>query len=345
MATAGVTISQSNDADWANSGGYVFDNNGNLVGTSGRVPDSFGAGAASSSAQWTGEAGSAYGNARTYSQPVNPWAAWGGKAAYDSKINSYNQLKDTTINTANENIGQYGQTYGQGIAEYLFGRKQGQQGIDQKGTNIELAKMQGSNSILGSVGRNIRSAGVMLANKNAGDSSAAQALANAYGEQGKRQMSQVGQQYAQGNQSLAQEQMSFEEQQALAANRLRLGKDQFVNDLANKTRDQLAAIDAQIAGESLPNRIAFEQEKQAIRQRAIDQLQAYDNNLNSGISGLQAKNVDQRREAAGGLLRAGTDLGADAFNYTVDQPAQFQGTGPSASELPLFSLPRGRRLG
>ena len=280
-----------------------------------------------------------------YVAPPDPYAAWGGRAAYDAKVNNYDAQKQGILGSAADQTGIYAGQYNRGILDFLDNQRLGQQGIDTKASRNELAKMQGVQGVLGSVGRGIKSSGVMLANRNAGDSSAAQALANAYGDQGRRQLSGIGNQYEMGNQDIQSAQNAFAIQQASGVRNLQGSKDDFVNKLALDTRNSLAALDAQIAGESLPNRIAIEQEKEAVRTRAIQALQQYDAQLQSGVQGIQATGADQRRAKAAELMNAGTNLGADAFNYSTEVPTQFQGTGPFSSELPLFSLARGKRLG
>lgn len=98
-----------------------------------------------------------------------------------------------------------------------------------------------------------------------------------------------------------------------------------------------------MANASLPGRIAIDQEREKVRQQVVGQLQGLDAQLNSGVAGIQAQSEDQRMEKASQLGRAGTDLGADAFQYSTEIPLEQQNTGPFASELPLFSLNRGKR--
>lgn len=279
----------------------------------------------------------------TYVAPPDPYAAWGGQAAYNNLVNNYDAQKQGIFTSANDQTGAYGSQYGRGITTFLENQALGQKGIDTKATRNELAKMQGVQGVRSMVGRGIKSSGVMLAGRNAGDSSAAGALANAYGDQGRRQLSGIGNQYELGNQDVQAAQEAFGIQQQQGVRQLQGEKEDFVNRLANDTRSQLAALDAQIADASLPNRIAIDQEKENVRARAIQALQQYDAQLMSGVGNIRAADADQRRAKAAEMMSAGTSLGEDAFNYSTQAPMQFQGTGPFASELPLFSLPRGRR--
>ena len=190
------------------------------------------------------------------------------------------------------------------------------------------------------VGRGIRSSGVQLANRNAGNSSAAGALANAYGQLGRGELSKVGSQYEQGVQSGNQAQDVFQTQQASGVRNLVGSKEDEVNRIVNSARQSFAELDAQIANASLPDRIAIEQEKEAIRGQVLGQLQQYDQLLSSETAKIAPTSLEQRRTKAAELARAGTDLGANAFNYSTETPLEFQNTGPFASELPIFTAPR-----
>lgn len=267
----------------------------------------------------------------------DPYAQWGGRGGYDNLINQFNSQKDNIYSTANEAAANQGKNvYGSSILDFLDSQKQGQRGIDAKAVNNELAKKQGVQGVLGMVGRGIKSGGVMLANKNAGDSSAAGAIAGAYGQLGRSQMGNVGNQYEAGNRDIANQQQMFAEQQASGLRHLSENKDQIVNKIVGDAQAQLAALDGQIAGASLPNRIQMEQEKTNIRNAALGQLQQFDAQLNTGVAGIKATTGDERRTAAQQALSAGTDLGKNAFNYTTEAPAQFQ-NGPFASALPIFT--------
>lgn len=250
--------------------------------------------------------------------------------------------KSGYLNSAGSQIDQYGQRYGNSITDYLDSIRAGQSNINTMGAKNELARNQGQTGVLGMVGRGIKSTGVMLGNKNAGDSSAAGALAGAYGELGKRQMSNVGNQYELGNMDIANQQTAFDVQKSKGRRDIELGKQEFVTSLLNDVQDKMAQLNARLVDASLPDRIAIEQEKEAIRQRANSTLQQYDQNLASGYGSVNANSIDDRRTEAQRLQQAGTQLGAGAFDFTQEAPMQFQGNAPSGGNLPLFVLPRRR---
>lgn len=285
------------------------------------------------------------GSTQTNTNPqtsFDAYAQYGGQAAYNNLVSGFNAQKGNIYGTANEAAANAGIGLNSSILDLLTALKTGQSKIDSQAVQNELAKKQGTAGVLGMVGRGIKSGGVTLANKNASNSSASEALAKAYGDIGRRQLSSVGNQYAQGQDAVASAQADFETQRAGQVRHIGENKAQVVNNIVADARDKLAALDGQIAGANLPNRINIEQEKEAIRQAALQQLQQYDQVLSQGVAGINATSTDARRGKAAELANAGT-APENAFDYTTQTPVQFQDTGPFASGLPIFTSNRARR--
>lgn len=268
----------------------------------------------------------------------DPYAQYGGQAAYNQLRAGFDSQKQNIYGGATDAANATGDQLRGNILDFVQQLSQGQRGIDSKAAKNELAKLQGTNGILASVGRGIKSSGVLLANRNAGSSSASGALANAYGEQGRRQLSSVGNQYALGNEDIKLDQTNLDESRnAYVGRKYGETKNQAVNNIVMQARDKFAQLDAAMANASLPDRIAIDQERENVRSQVLGQLQQYDQLLQSETGKIHATSQDQRREEAQRLATAGTDLGSDAFQYTTEAPTQFQ-NGPFASDLPLFSL-------
>jgi len=279
-----------------------------------------------------------------YSAPApDPYAQWGGQAKYQALVDGFNSQKSNIYGSATDSANGINAEFGNSIDAFLSSNRTAQAVIDKNAAKNYLAKQQGVAGIMGSVGRGIRSSGVMLANKNAGNSSAAGAIAAAIGNQGQRQMADVGNQFALGQDDIKTAQTNFAEQQRLGANQIRTTKQSKINELVLSARDKFAQLDAAMANASLPGRIAIDQEREKVRQQVVGQLQGLDTQLNTGIASIQAQSEDQRMEEASRLGKEGRDLGADAFQYSTEIPLEQQNTGPFASELPLFSLNRGKR--
>lgn len=273
---------------------------------------------------------------------VDPYAQWGGQQNYNNLISGFNTQKDTVRSSALDSASNWGLGYGLSIRDLISSLTNSQRGIDKAGVQNELAKKSGTQGVQNMVGRGLKQAGTMLAQKNATNSSASEAVSRAYGDLGRQQLSKVGGQYAAGLADIQEKQNELVEQQGLGVSKLQVGKEQFINSTVADAQNKLAALDAQIAGANLPNRIAIEQEKNNIRAEALARLQAYDAQLSSGVAGIKPTSVDERRSAALQQMNAGV-APETAFDYTTEAPAQFQGTGPYSGSIPLFTMPRNRR--
>lgn len=269
---------------------------------------------------------------------VDPWAGtpWGSKANHDkalgdfnaAKNNAYGSITDLTTDTANK--------YNSSILDYLDQFRAGQRAIDRSSVQNELARSEGRMGVLDMVGTGLKSGGVMLNNAGAANSSAGEQLGKAYSDLGRKELSKVGNQFVLGQENIKGQQ-----------DELNIGADTFkrksgeskvsaVNAIVQTASQQLAQLNAAAQSASLPDRIAIEQEKVRIRNEALSRLTVFDATLNSGIAGTTPASADTNRIEAQRLLTAGT-APENSFNYTSSIPAQFQGSGPFASALPIFT--------
>lgn len=270
-------------------------------------------------------------------QKVDPYAQWGGQTAYNNLISGINAQENNIYSSSQDAAKAFGSKYNRSILDYLDSRRIGQQGIDTQAAKNELAKIQGMNGILSMINQGVNSAGVQLANRNAGDSSASDAIARAYSQIGRNQAANIGNQYALGQQDVQTAQNNFDVQQQSGLRNLQGSKEDAINSIVSDANTQLAALDAQIANASLPGRLEIEQAKQQIRNDAVKALQSYDSQLSQGVGGIKATTADQRRAKAAEMATAGYDLGQNAFNYSTNVPVALQGTGPSSSTLPIYT--------
>lgn len=269
---------------------------------------------------------------------TDPYAQWGGIDAYNNLINGYNTQLQTLESTAGDVATNYGQNTNLGVKQYLQDLALGQSAIDNKAINNELALRQGREGVNGMVGRGIRSGGVLLANKNASDSSAAGALARAYGDIGRRQLSSVGNQYELQNRNIASDQNAFNVKKGQKFESYQQDKTNQINSIVLDARNKLAALEASMVGDKLTPNFNVEAEKEKIRQDALNKLSFLDqqfSRINTEVNPLDAA---ARRTQATQLASAG-QAPSDSFTFTDQVPAQFQGSG-LPSELPLFSVPR-----
>lgn len=284
------------------------------------------------------------GASTTYSPPPDPYAQWGGQTAYNNLLSGFNTQKDTIYDTSISDADRAYLTRKSSILDFIQGLKDAQQGIDWKATQNELAKKQAYSSITDMVGRGLRSGGTMLANRNASDSSAAEALARAYGNIGSRQLAAAGNQYALENKGIEMAQQQLGTQRATGLRKFEEDKTIKVNEIVTAAKRQLAALDADMTQADMAGRISIEQEKQRIREKVLDTLSQYDQELAAQAGAVAPSSVEDRRQEAFKLANAG--YGAEnPFSFTGEIPAEFQGTGPLANSLPIYTYPRFRREG
>jgi len=266
---------------------------------------------------------------------ADPYAKWGGRAGL-------NEAKNNIFSNFNVGADRTAFDYGTKVEDTIRGLRDNQQALNMRGAQTELAKMQGRQGVLGMVNRGINSTGVMMGNRNAGDSSAAQTLANVYGSMGQQEMNKIGNDYALQNEELARLQSTQDENMASQTARLRQSKDVEVNDLVNKARASLAALNAEMGSASVPDRIAIEQESARIKNELLGKLQQYDSMLASAPSNIQANSPEARMAEAQRMAQAGK---------SAENPFQFNeiGTqmqsGPFSGNLPLFTYPRNKQRG
>lgn len=279
--------------------------------------------------------------ANTAKTNTDPYAntVFGSTAGYNAALGNYNSARDSTYNSINDTIGDSAGKYNSSLLDYLDSRKQQQNSIDSGRVQNELSRDQGQQGILDMIGNGLRSSGAVLANKNAGSSSANEAIARAYSTLGRQQSSSVGNQFAQGEDKFNTDQTNLGLADATELRHSAEDKTSTINSIVNTTRAQLAALNATAASASLPDQIDIEAKANEIRQTAYDQLGAYDKVLTNGISGQGPMASTDIRGKAQQLLTSGV-APADAFNYNTSVPVQFQDTGQFATDFPLFINPR-----
>lgn len=246
---------------------------------------------------------------------------------------SFNSGRDVLNSSVNQSISDRAMAFGRGIQDWVTGYNKSQSDLDNRGINANMAKQQGMQGIMQTVGQGIKSAGTMLGNRNAGSSSASQAIADAYGKVGQQQASQVGNQYELANNQINLEQQQLSDAAALYNRRIAEDKTSIVNGIVNEAQSKIAALNEAAANASITDRMDIAGEINRIKSQAQSQLQQYDGELGK-IK--QAQTLEQRQAEAQRLAQAGT-APTQQFQYTTQTPGQFQNTGDFASSMPLFT--------
>lgn len=272
----------------------------------------------------------------TAAQRAASSAAAAQAAALAKAKADYSALKNNTFSSITDLVKGTGNQYKSGLLDWQDEYKQKQNAINTEATNNELTKVQGTRDVLDMVGNGIRSGGVTLNNNNAANSSAAQAMADAYGKIGQKQQAQVNNGYELTNNSIGQEQSDLALAQAQQIRHAGESKDQSVNSIVQTAADKLGALNQSAAYASLPDRIDVESQKAAIRNQALAELQQYDMLLSQAVSNNPVSSRNDNYSSALKLANAGNDTSA-MHNLTSAVPSQLQGTGPFASSLPIFT--------
>lgn len=282
---------------------------------------------------------------QTYTAPPpDPYAQWTqygggtGEQNFNNLVSGFNTQLGGITSTAGNSATNLQGGLNQSVLDTLRDYGRSQAGINKLNVQNESSKIQGGRDIMGMVGRGIKSGGVMLANRNAGNSSAAEAIANAYGQIGQRQLSSVNNQYLMNAEDVGLKQKYLKEDMAAAPGTFHEGIMQNVNSIVSAAQNSLYTLDAQMASASMPDRIAIEQEKEKIKQDALSKLSQYDTQLTTGLGKIAPTTTGANRTTANTQLTAG-QADPNLFKYSTQTPSQFQNTGPFASELPIFTYP------
>lgn len=269
--------------------------------------------------------------------PVNndPYSAWGGQQAYNNLVNRFDTQKDSIFGSSLDAAKSTGVNLRNSILDFIDALTSGQQAVDNRGIDNELAKQRGTADVYGGVSRGLKSAGTLLANRNAGNSSAGEGFARAYGQIGQRQLSDIGNQYETENQDIGLAQEDLLRQRAAGLRRIEGSKEQAVTSIVSDAADKLAALDAAMANADLPDRIALDAEKNKIKSQVLAELGKYDNRLGD-VNNIKAMGMNDRVAEATRRRQLG-QAPANAFSYSTETPMEFKGTGPFASSLPIFS--------
>lgn len=280
----------------------------------------------------TGEPTTATGGAYTVSGPTQE------QIRQDNARNSFNQGRSNILSNIRNAATNYAQTGTNNILDFIEDLKSQQQGLDIRRANAVLGQRNAAKNIMGMVGQGIRSFGVNLANRNAGDSSAALAGAQAYGRMGNQQMQDVNQQFGLENANIDVAQQGLNTDRESGKRRLETDKAQKINELTNYAQQKFAALNAEAEDAGIMDRIAIEQEKENIKNELIQSLAALDAQLGQAntVNPMDQMGVQNKAQELSQLGQGGTQ-----FDFTTTTPTQLQ-TGAQLGQLPIFSNRRKR---
>lgn len=268
----------------------------------------------------------------------DPAAAAAAAALAKAETNYHNE-QASTMNTINTGISSGAGDYNQSILDAFNGSggfKSQQNNINEEQIQNELSRLQGMQGVRNMVNNGIQGAGVVLDNAGAGTSSAGDAVARAYGIQGRQQASSVGEQAAQGENSIQNDQNNLNSSENNFVNVDEpTKKADIINSIVSSANQSLTYLNAIASSANLPDQINIAQQIAQIKANATAALSAFDSELSSNMASNAPQTSEQYGAKASQLFAAGT-APAQEFNYTSEAPATLQNTGPAESSLPIY---------
>lgn len=138
--------------------------------------------------------------------PADPYARWGGQAAYNAQRNTFGATQGGYEGGARQTLTDAGNTYDQKTRGLVNEVETGQGDINRGLGGNQLNLRQSMRNIIAGIQQGIRSGGVMLANGNAMDSGASDAMARAYAKVGNNQTGEARGEAATVNEDLQRQQ-------------------------------------------------------------------------------------------------------------------------------------------
>lgn len=263
----------------------------------------------------------------------------GPTAAQIAAQNQIGNLQTADMNGINSSIGANAGDLNdllRGSNGFITSDTAAQNTINANAVQNELAKDQGYQGVNDMVHNGIQGGGVQIDDAGGGTSSAAGQLAQDYGIVGRQAASQVGNQYAQGQNSINNQQTALGLSETGQQVDYTKSKNDAINSIVNSATSTLQYLDlmAQNAGVTdLPNII---NQIATVKAQATAALSAYDGDLSANTPAPTSQADNQAK--AQGLFASGT-APQSAFNFTTTAPATLA-PGPSPSSLPIFLAPK-----
>lgn len=236
---------------------------------------------------------------------------------------------------ANTTARDIGNTYDANNRSFISTFLNGQDTINNGLANNQLNLRRSMASIASGVRQGLRSGGVLLANSNALDSGAADALARAYATTGNQQAGDARNQAALTDQDLATQEASLQRQKDDSLAGLSTYRDTEVDRLSNDVLNKLKVLDAQGGAQGV-NGVVDLGFRDKLIAGAVDRLNQIDADRAAKLSGIKQLSPEEAAAKAAEMDQAGV---AGTNPFQVDGPTVVAPTGNGApiSQLPIFT--------
>jgi hypothetical protein len=228
-----------------------------------------------------------------------------------------------------------GNTYDANNRTFVSTIQNGQDTINTGLANNALNLRRSMSSIASGVRQGLRSGGVTLANMNALDSGAADALARAYAVTGNKQTADARNQAALTNADLATQETNLMRQKEDSLTGLKTYRDTEVDRLSNDVLNKLKVLDTQGSAQGV-NGVVDMSFRDRLIAGAVDRLNQIDNDRAAKLSGIKQLTPEEAAAKAAEMDQAGV---AGVNPFQVDGPTVVSPTenGAPISQLPIFT--------
>lgn len=279
-----------------------------------------------------GGGGQQQGPAAPTPAPVDPYARWGGQAAFNAKRNTYGASQNSYKAGAQTTLRDVGNTYNDKTNSFVNEIDTGQGDINRGLSTNELNLRRSMQNIVRGIQTGVRSGGVALAGMNAADSGAADALARAYAKVGNTQTGEARGQAATAAEELQRSQGQLNLKRGQGEEALNTFRDTETGRVRGDFGSKLDMLAADAEGNGFGG---------VIEKSLVDQV------LGEALARLAT--IDQSRQQRLSGVRQWTPEEIMAEAIRMDEAGQagnaFQVTGPDVSYgggVPINGAPLGQ---
>lgn len=229
--------------------------------------------------------------------------------------------------------------YQNDVQKFLATIQNGQDDINSGKANTALNLRRSMSNIAGGIRQGIKSGGVQLANMNATDSGAADAMARAYATMGNQQAGDANNEAALKFGELDTTQVKLNRDRDEGVQGFDREREAEVSRIRGDLRNKLAALDAQAAAEGVNGAVNMGIVDAVVNQ-AVAQLAAVDKMRQQRIAGVKALGMNEVNQRAAEMDQAGME-GTSPFSAGNEGIAFGVGgespMGAATSQLPQYA--------
>lgn len=317
-------------SEYSVRGGDRSPSGGGFVGRQGSEPG------ARPAAQPSGSnnSGSVLSNSTAYVAP-DPYARWGGEAAYNALRNQFGQTQSGYRSGAETSLRDVKNEYGQKTRNFLNEIEDTQGEINRGGSTNALNLRTSMANIIRGIQQGIRSGGVALAGMNAMDSGASPALARAYAQVGNEQTGEARGQAAEVTEDLRRQQGLLNRKEREGVSDLDTWRGTETGRVRSDFTNKLQNLEARTRAEGIDDIVKMSLVDQVL-DNAISQLAAIDKNRSQRLASINPWDADKIMQDAIRREQAGET--GEAFSVS-DPGVNYGGDGAPLEGAPIGQLP------